>query len=351
MVVLSLSMVMRLALPRSSSFTPSSLMPRSSVDGFAAGENCDVTQGSTSADRRIQEAFTAATFRVPRSLFTTSVARASPSTSSAMIRRGLPPRATCSSKRKQILHRADLLLVNQDVRFFEKPLRAAPCPSRSRAQIAAVKLHAVGLSRDRCMVFDSSNGDYTILATTFTACAMMSPNLLVAIGRNRANCATEPSSTGFDSCQEHRPRHLPSLSRVADESSNGLVDTALQCCRVRARRYGLHAFAEDGLGQYGCRSLVPSPATSLVFEATSRTSCAPTFSSGSFRSISLATVTPSLVMVGEPKFLLNYDVPALGPERRLHSVGQNIHAAQGSLDGSPHRAGICFAMLVSLLGT
>ncbi len=42
-------------------------------------------------------AFTAQVWSVPRSLLTTSVASASPSTSSAMIRSGLPARATCSS--------------------------------------------------------------------------------------------------------------------------------------------------------------------------------------------------------------------------------------------------------------
>ena len=41
-------------------------------------------------------AFTAETCRVPRSLFTTRVARASPSTSSAMISSGRPSFATCS---------------------------------------------------------------------------------------------------------------------------------------------------------------------------------------------------------------------------------------------------------------
>jgi hypothetical protein len=41
-------------------------------------------------------AFTAATFSTPRILFTTRVASASPSTSSAMISSGLPLRATCS---------------------------------------------------------------------------------------------------------------------------------------------------------------------------------------------------------------------------------------------------------------
>ena len=42
-------------------------------------------------------AFTAATFRPPRSLLTTSVASASPSTSSAMISSGLPACTTDSS--------------------------------------------------------------------------------------------------------------------------------------------------------------------------------------------------------------------------------------------------------------
>src|SRR5918995_344636 len=46
--------------------------------------------------------------------------------------------------------------------------------------------------------------------------------------------------------------------------------------------------------------VVPSPAMSLVFEATSRTIWAPMFSNLSASSISLATVTPSLVMRGAP---------------------------------------------------
>jgi hypothetical protein len=46
--------------------------------------------------------------------------------------------------------------------------------------------------------------------------------------------------------------------------------------------------------------VVPSPATSDVWLATSFTICAPMFSSASVSSISFATVTPSLVIVGDP---------------------------------------------------
>ena len=46
--------------------------------------------------------------------------------------------------------------------------------------------------------------------------------------------------------------------------------------------------------------VVPSPASSLVLLATSLTICAPIFSNLSSRSISLATETPSLVILGAP---------------------------------------------------
>ena len=59
--------------------------------------------------------------------------------------------------------------------------------------------------------------------------------------------------------------------------------------------------------------VVPSPATSLVLDATSRTIWAPMFSSGSFSSISFATVTPSLVIVGPPNFFSRTTLRPLGP--------------------------------------
>jgi len=59
--------------------------------------------------------------------------------------------------------------------------------------------------------------------------------------------------------------------------------------------------------------VVPSPATSFVFEATSRTSCAPMFSKGSLSSTSLATETPSFVIVGAPYFLSSMTRRPHGP--------------------------------------
>src|SRR5580704_1725263 len=59
--------------------------------------------------------------------------------------------------------------------------------------------------------------------------------------------------------------------------------------------------------------VVPSPARSLVFCATSRTICAPMFSNLSSSSISLATVTPSLVMRGAPNDLSSTTLRPFGP--------------------------------------
>ena len=59
--------------------------------------------------------------------------------------------------------------------------------------------------------------------------------------------------------------------------------------------------------------VVPSPATSLVLVATSFTSCAPIFSNASSSSMSLAIVTPSLVISGAPYDLSSTTLRPLGP--------------------------------------
>src|SRR5271157_5329007 len=59
--------------------------------------------------------------------------------------------------------------------------------------------------------------------------------------------------------------------------------------------------------------VVPSPAMSLVLVAASLRSCAPILANGSLSSISLATVTPSWVTVGEPNLWSRATLRPLGP--------------------------------------
>ena len=92
--------------------------------------------------------------------------------------------------------------------------------------------------------------------------------------------------------------------------------------------------------------VVPSPATSLVLVATSLTSCAPRFSKESSNSISLAIVTPSLVISGVPNFLSKTTFLPLGPSVTL-TVSANLltPASSAVLASAPNL--ISFAILLS----
>ena len=95
MVVSSLSILTFLQEPKSLIVTFSSLIPSSSL------MTCPPVRiaKSSNIDFRLSPkpgALTAATLSPPLSLLTTRVARASPSTSSAMIKRGLPDLTTDS---------------------------------------------------------------------------------------------------------------------------------------------------------------------------------------------------------------------------------------------------------------
>ena len=95
-VVLSLSMVTRLAEPRCSSVAVSSSRPTSSLITVAPVR---IARSSSIALRRSPKpgALQAETFTMPRMLLTTNVAKASPSTSSATIINGRLALATCSN--------------------------------------------------------------------------------------------------------------------------------------------------------------------------------------------------------------------------------------------------------------
>src|SRR5712692_3944616 len=89
--------------------------------------------------------------------------------------------------------------------------------------------------------------------------------------------------------------------------------------------------------------VVPSPAMSDVLLATSRSICAPMFSSGSLRSISLATVTPSLVIVGDPNFLSRTTLRPFGPRVTLTaSASWLMPRSTACRECSPYT--ICFAI-------
>ncbi len=104
-------------------------------------------------------------------------------------------------------------------------------------------------------------------------------------------------------------------------SSSTATVTALSTPRLRSIGFMPAATAFIPSRTMACAStvavVVPSPAMSEVWEATSFTICAPMFSNLSSSSISLATDTPSLVTVGAPKALSSTTLRPLGPSVTL----------------------------------
>src|SRR5271165_2725197 len=104
---------------------------------------------------------------------------------------------------------------------------------------------------------------------------------------------------------------------VRFSSSSTIAFTPLSMPRFRSIGFMPAATAFAPSRTIACAStvavVVPSPAVALVLLATARTICAPMFSNLSANSISLATVTPSLVMRGAPKLLSSTTLRPLGP--------------------------------------
>src|SRR5205807_1977980 len=89
--------------------------------------------------------------------------------------------------------------------------------------------------------------------------------------------------------------------------------------------------------------VVPSPARSEVLVATSFTIWAPMFSIGSFSSISLATVTPSLVIVGLPNFLSMTTLRPFGPRVAFTASAMMLTPLSSELRASSSNLS-CFGM-------
>ncbi len=95
-----------------------------------------------------------------------------------------------------------------------------------------------------------------------------------------------------------------STSTATSRSLAHTAATAMSIPRLRNMGFAPAATAFSPCRRIACAStvavVVPSPARSLVRDATCTRSFAPMFSKWSGSSISLATVTPSLVIVGGP---------------------------------------------------
>src|SRR5205085_2020189 len=156
-------------------------------------------------------------------------------------------------------------------------------------------------SSSRPMVLLSSTVMTPSLPTLSMASAIISPIALSPAEMLAVEAICSLVSTSLASLESS------SLTRSTAASMPRLSDIGLAPAATFRRPSRTSAWART------VAVVVPSPATSSVFFATSLTSSAPIFSHGSSSSISLAMDTPSLVIVGAPHFFSSTTLRPLGP--------------------------------------
>ena len=186
-------------------------------------------------------ALTAATLRPPRSLLTTSVASASPSTSSAMITQRLGALHHGFQQRQQLLQAGELLLVDQDVGVLHLDPHLLGIGDEVGRDVAAVELHAfdhleLGLQRLRLL-----DRDHALVADLLHGVGEEAADLGVAVGRDGADLGD--LLVGGDL--------LGVLLQVGDDRLDRQIDAALEVHRVHAGGDRLGAFPHDRVGQHG----------------------------------------------------------------------------------------------------
>src|SRR5581483_9784846 len=184
--------------------------------------------------------------------------------------------------------------------------------------------------------FDSSTVMTPSLPTAFIASAISSP-IVLSFAEIDATCAifsvvsTFWTSVSMSETAVSTARSMPRLMSSGFDPAVTLrrPSRMIACARTVA-------------------VVVPSPAMSFVFEATSLTSCAPMFSNVSGSSISLAIVTPSLVIVGLPNFLSRTTLRPFGPSVTF-TASARVLAPRSSARRAFSSNTSCFAAMIPVL--
>src|SRR6267143_953244 len=141
---------------------------------------------------------------------------------------------------KQVLHRADLLFVDEDQGVFEDNFLAIHVGDEVGGEVAAVELHAFDDFERGVHGLGLFHGDDAVLADLLHRFSDDAADLPVVVGGNGANLGDH---VALDVSVE--------LLDFLDGDFDGLVDAALKGSGAGAGGNRLHAFAEDGLGQNG----------------------------------------------------------------------------------------------------
>ena len=248
-------------------------------------------------------AFTAAIFSVPRSLLTTKAASASPSTSSAMITSERPFCAAGSSTP----------ISSFIVETFLSVIRISGFSSTASIFSESVMKYGEMYPRSNCIPSTTS----TCVSVPLASSTVMTPSLFTLPIASAISLPIALSLLAEIVATCSILLMSPPTSWLCLRRFSTTVPTALSIPRFRSIGFAPAVTFFTPTPTMACAStvavVVPSPASSAVFEATSLTIWAPMLAIGSSSSISLATVTPSLVTCGAPNFLSITTLRPFGP--------------------------------------
>src|SRR5690606_3292769 len=142
--------------------------------------------------------------------------------------------------REQILHRADLLVVDQDQRVLEDRLHPLRIGDEVRRQVAAVELHAVDRLQRGLEALRLLDRDHAVLADLLHRVGDQVTDLRIVVRRDRPDLR--------DLLLPLRRRR--DLLQLLDDLLDRLVDPALDRHRVDAGGHVLEALAEDRTGEH-----------------------------------------------------------------------------------------------------
>ena len=276
------------ALPRTAGVMFSSVMPISS-EMMVAPVTMAISFNISLRRSPNPGALTAQTFSPPRRRFSTSVANASDSTSSAIINSGRPDCAIGSKIGNSACN---------PVIFFSETKICAPSNSASIFSLLVTKYGDIK-PWSNCMPSTTSISVSSPLAsstviTPSLPTRSMAPAIFSPISRSEL---AEMVATWAISALFLTGRAWASISAITAQTAISiprLTSIGFMPAAMTRRPSRINFWAKT------VAVVVPSPALSPAFFATSWTMRAPTFSIGSFKETSLATVTPSLVATGAP---------------------------------------------------
>ncbi len=221
--------------------------------------------------------------------------------------------------REEVLHRADLLFVDQDDRVLEHHFHALGVRHEVGREVAAVELHAFDHVQRRLEGLGLFDGDDAVLADLLHRLGDDRADGRVAVGRDGADLGDHVALHGLG--------HLLDLGR---HGLDRLLDAALQFHRVGAGDDVARAFTVDGLGEHRRRRRAVTGRVGRLARDFADHLGAHVLE----RVLEVDFLRDRHAVLGDgggAELLVEDHVPALGTEGHLDRVRELVHAAKNRL--------------------